>query len=218
MKLYPIGLIGLEQQRIVVVGGGNVATRKVTGLLAAGAVVTVISPALSPELVRLADRQQITVVQRAYHDGDLADTWLVIAATNNPRVNDQVWQEAEQRGCLVNVVDDPARGNFIVPAVIHRGEITITISTGGASPALARRLRERLESFIGPEYGDLAALLAELRPYMQARFPDPAVRSQVAFRLVDSDLADIIRADGLAAARARATALLAEIEAASSPG
>ncbi len=218
MKSYPIGLIGLEQRRTVVVGGGSVATRKVTGLLAVGAVVTVISPALSPELKRLADQQQITVIERPYRDGDLADTWLVIAATDDPRVNDQVWQEAGRRGCLVNVVDDPARGNFIVPAVIHRGEITITISTGGASPALARRLRERFESFIGREYGDLAALLAELRPHLQARFPDPAVRSQAAFRLVDSDLADIIRTDGLDAARARAKALLVEIETETSSG
>lgn len=216
MKLYPIGLIGLEQRRTVVVGGGSVATRKVTGLLAAGAAVTVISPMLSAELKRLADQQQITVIERPYRDGDLAETWLVIAATNDPRVNDQVWQEAERRGCLVNVVDDSARCNFIVPAVIRRGEITITISTGGASPALARRLRERLESLIGPEYGDLAALLAELRPQLQARFTDPEVRLRATLYLVDSDLIDIIRTNGLDSARARARALLAEIETESS--
>lgn len=217
MKMYPINLISLEQRRTVVVGGGSVAARKVAGLLAAGATVTVISPALSPELTHLAEQNQITVVERAYREGDLAGAWLVIAATDDPRVNAQLWQEAERRGCLVNVVDDPAHCNFIVPAVLRRGEMVMTISTGGASPALARRLRERLDSLIGPEYGDLAALLAELRLHLQARFPDPDVRSQIAYRLVDSELADIIRADGLDAARARATALLAEIETASSP-
>jgi precorrin-2 dehydrogenase/sirohydrochlorin ferrochelatase len=218
MKLYPINLINLERRQTVVVGGGSVATRKVSGLLAAGARVTVISPELSPELTNLVEQGQIAFVERAYREGDLAGAWLVIAATGEPQVNQQVWQEAERRGCLVNVVDDPAHCNFIVPAVLRRGEMMITISTGGASPALARRLRERLESVIGPEYGDLAALLAELRPHLQARFPDPGVRSQVAYRLVDSDLAEIIRADGLAAARTRALALLAEIETASSPG
>jgi siroheme synthase-like protein len=148
-----------------------------------------------------------------YRQGDLADAVLVIAATNNPSINEAVWQEAEQRGCLVNVVDDPPHCNFIVPAIVRRGEVVVTVSTGGASPALARRLREQLETLIGPEYGELTALLAELRPVLQTRFGDEEIRTQAAFRLVDSDLADIIRRRGLDAARARAQELLAEFEA-----
>lgn len=213
MDVYPIGLIGLDRRRTVVVGGGKVAARKVAGLLEVGAQVTVISPAFVPDLRVLAGHRRVTLVSRAYHQGDLADAVLVIAATNNPSINEAVWQEAEQRGCLVNVVDDPPHCNFIVPAIVRRGEVVVTVSTGGASPALARRLREQLESLIGPEYGELAALLAELRPVLQARFEDEKIRTQAAFRLVDSDLGDIIRHRGLDAARARAQELLAEFEA-----
>jgi precorrin-2 dehydrogenase/sirohydrochlorin ferrochelatase len=213
MDVYPIGLIGLEQRKTVVIGGGKVAIRKVAGLLEAGARVTVISPAFMPELRVMELTRSITLVSRAYQAGDLADAFLVIAATNNADINERVWQEARERGCLVNVVDDPARCNFIVPAVIRRGEVTVTISTGGASPALARRLRERLESQIGPEVGALAGLLAELRPELQTRFQDDDLRTQAAFRLVDSDLAEIIRRQGLDAARARAQELLSEMEA-----
>jgi precorrin-2 dehydrogenase/sirohydrochlorin ferrochelatase len=211
MDVYPIGLIGLERRRTVVVGGGKVAARKVAGLLDAGAEVTVISPAFVPELRVLAGRG-VTLISRAYRQGDLADVFLVIAATNNPSINESVWQEAEERGCLVNVVDDPTRCNFIVPAIVRRGEVVVTVSTGGASPALARRLREQLETLIGPEYGELGALLAELRPVLQTRFENEEIRTQAAFRLVDSDLADIIRHRGLDAARARAQELLAEFE------
>jgi precorrin-2 dehydrogenase/sirohydrochlorin ferrochelatase len=212
MDVYPIGLIGLDQRKTVVIGGGKVAARKVTGLLEAGAQVTVISPAFVPELRVLAGSRRVTLTGRAYREGDLADAFLVIAATDNAGINEQVWQEAQERGCLVNVVDDPARCNFIVPAVVRRGEVIVTVSTGGASPALARRLREQLESLIGPEVGGLATLLAELRPELQTRFQDDDVRTQAAFRLVDSNLAEIIRRHGLDAARIRAQELLAEME------
>ena len=213
MDVYPIGLIGLEARQTVVIGGGKVAARKVAGLLEAGARVTVISPAFVPELRLRAGTRRVKLVSRAYQEGDLAEAFLVIAATNNADINERVWQEAQTRGCLVNVVDDPARCNFIVPAVVRRGEVTVTVSTGGASPALARRLREQLENLIGPEVGALAGLLAELRPEFQARFPDDDRRTEVAFRLVDSNLADVIRRQGLDAARLRAQEMLAEMEA-----
>ncbi len=208
MKTYSICLIGLDRRRTVVVGGGSIATRKVTGLLEAGARVTVISPTLTSELKTLAEAGRITVIERPYRQGDLADAFLVIAATDDLAVNEAVWQEAEQRGCLVNVVDDPPHCNFILPAIVRRGEVTIAISTGGASPALARRLREWLEMLIGPEYGDLATLLAELRPELRSRYPDEKGRMEAAFRLVDSDLLNIMREKGLDEARARAWKLL----------
>ncbi len=106
-----------------------------------------------------------------------------------------------RRGCLVNVVDDPDHSNFIVPAVLRR-EIAVTICTGGASPALARRLRERLDELIPPEYGDFAALLAELRPELLARFGAGQPRLGAALRLVDSDVLQVLHEQGMAAARA----------------
>jgi len=209
MKVYPICLIGLKGRRAVVVGGGAVAARKVAGLLEADARVTVISPILAPELESLVAAGRITPVKRPYRPGDLDGAFLVIAATDDATVNQAVWQEAERRRCLVNVVDDPTHSNFIMPAVVRRGEVTIAISTGGASPALARRLRERLEALIGPEYGELARLLAELRPELRAHHPEERARREAAFRLVDADLLEVISREGVDQARKRARKLLA---------
>jgi precorrin-2 dehydrogenase/sirohydrochlorin ferrochelatase len=209
MKTYPIYLVGMERRRVVVVGGGSVAARKVEGLLEAGARVTVISPILTPELEALAEARRIAVIGRPYRQGDLAGAFLVIAATSDPDVNQAVWRESEQCGCLVNVVDDPAHCNFITPAIVRRGEVTLAISTGGASPALARRLREQLEAQVGPEYGELASLLAELRPELRARYREEKARQEAAFRLANSDLLSIIKKKGMDEARRRAWELLA---------
>jgi len=200
----------LERRHTIVVGGGNVAARKVGELLEADARVTVISPTLTPGLKALAEAGRITVVGRPYRKGDLFNTFLVIAATDDPDVNQTIWQDAEQHGCLVNVVDDPAHCHFITPAVIRRGDVTVTVSTGGTSPALARRLRERLETLIGPEYGQLAALLAELRPELRSRYAEEKDRQEAAFRLVDSELIGIIKEKGIGEARVRAWQLLTE--------
>jgi precorrin-2 dehydrogenase/sirohydrochlorin ferrochelatase len=208
MKTYPINLIGLETRRCVVVGGGAVATRKLAGLLAAGARVTVISLELSTELESRAAEKQITVLRRAYEPGDLSGAFLVIAATDDPPTNAAVWDEARQLGCLINAVDDPAHSNFILPAVVRRGEVNLAISTGGASPTLARRLREQLETQVGPEYGDLAGLMAELRPEIMLQLPPGEARQAAAQRLLDSDLLEVVRRDGIEAARRRARELL----------
>jgi precorrin-2 dehydrogenase/sirohydrochlorin ferrochelatase len=208
MKSYPINLIGLETRRCVVVGGGEVAARKLAGLLAAGARVTVISPEVSSEVGRLTAEGRITLLQRPYESGDLAGAFLVIAATDDSPTNAAVWQEAGRLGCLINAVDDPAHSNFILPAVVRRGEVNLAISTGGASPALARRLREQLETQVGPEYGDLAGLMAEMRPALMREFPPGEARQAAAQRLLESDLLEVVRRDGIETARRRARELL----------
>jgi precorrin-2 dehydrogenase/sirohydrochlorin ferrochelatase len=177
-----------------------VAARKVEGLLAADAQVKIISPVCSPELQVMSDMGAVTFVQRPYRNGDLEGAFLAIAATDDPTVNQAVWAEAVERGCLVNVVDDPQHSSFILPAVVQRGEMSIAISTGGGSPALARRLRERIEGFIGQEYGILTELLAELRPELIAGFPAGQARLQAALRIVDSDILHVIQSQGKAAA------------------
>lgn len=182
-------------------GGGSIAARKAGSLLEAGAQITVISPAVVPELRSLAEKGLIRLLERAYQAGDLAGAFLAFAATDDPEVNRAVWEEGNRTGCLVNAVDDPAHSNFIMPAVVRRGEMAIAISTGGASPALARRLREWLDTLISPEYGQLVELLAELRPDLLARFGAGEERLAVALRLVDSDLLDIIRQEGREAAK-----------------
>jgi precorrin-2 dehydrogenase/sirohydrochlorin ferrochelatase len=190
----------MQARQTVVIGGGQVAARKVDGLLAADAQVKVISPVLVPELQLLSDSGVITFIQRSYQDGDLEDAFLVVAATDEVTVNHAVWAEAMKRGCLINVVDDPEHSTFILPAVLQRGEMSLTISTGGGSPALARRLRERLEDIIGPEYGTLTELMTELRPELMASFPPGKARLQAALRIVDSNILQVIQDQGRDAA------------------
>ena len=201
-------LVGLEQRLSVVVGGGRVAARKVEALLDAGARVVVISPALVPELERYGQAGRIQVVARPYQPGDLAGAFLVVIATDDPVANQAARQEAMQRGCLVNLVDDPARSTFILPAVLRRGEITIAVSTGGASPALARLVREQLEGMIGAEYEQLADLLAELRPALLTRFDTEELRLAAIRSLASPATLDLLRRAGPAAARQYALELL----------
>jgi len=200
VKTYTICLIGLQARETVVVGGGSVAARKVEGLLVADAQVKVISPVIVPELQTLVASNAITYVQRAYQSGDLENVFLTIAATDDPSVNHSVWAEATRRGCLVNVVDDPEHSTFILPAILQRGEMSVAVSTGGGSPALARRLRERLEDIFGTEYGVLTELLAELRPEIKSSFPPGKARLQAALRVVDSKILHIIQNQGRDAA------------------
>ena len=209
MQTYPVCLVGLEQRRTVVIGGGKVAARKAQALLAAGASITAISPEFCLEFQSLAESgAPVEMVRRSYQPGDLQGAFLVIAATDDPSVNQAVWDEARERSCLINVVDDPGRSNFILPAVVTRGELKIAITTGGASPALARRLREQLEVQIGPEYAGLAQLLAELRRELHERFSPGEPRRQAALHLVDSDLLAVLRQEGSQAARTLALDLL----------
>lgn len=176
------------------------AARKVEGLLAADAQVKVISPVLIPELQKLVDSGSISYTQRSYQDGDLEGSFLAIAATDDVCVNHAVWNEATRRGCLINIVDDPEHSTFILPAILQRGELSIAVSTGGGSPALARRLRDRLDEVIEPENGTLTEIMAELRPELIANFPPGNPRLQAALRIVDSNILHIIQNQGRDAA------------------
>src|SRR5512138_3066061 len=151
MNYYPIYL-NLQQQRCVVIGGGPIAEGKVHGLLEAEANVTLIAPAVTPGLQALITTQRVTYYARVYQPGDLAEAFLVVGATDDRAVNEQIWQEAQDRHILVNIVDDTPHCNFIAPATLRSGDLTVAISTGGKAPALAVRLREELERTLGQEY------------------------------------------------------------------
>jgi len=159
---YPVSL-NIRGRRCVVVGGGEVALRKVKVLLEHGADVVVISPDLCPELARLAESGKINGRKRAYETGDLAGAFLVIAATDDAVINRQVAGEARSKSFLVNVVDDAENSDFIVPSYLRRDGLTIAVSTAGQSPALARKIRTRLEKEITDQYGALTRLIAEVR-------------------------------------------------------
>lgn len=147
----------------MVVGGGPVALRKVKALLEHEANVEVISPELCPELSQLAKSRAIQVLQKNYNGGDLQGAFIAIAATDDGEINNKVAEEARAKGVLVNVVDDSEHSDFIVPSQLRRGDITIAVSTAGKSPALARKIRTRLEKDFGTEYASLALLVDEVR-------------------------------------------------------
>ncbi|MFC1977077.1 bifunctional precorrin-2 dehydrogenase/sirohydrochlorin ferrochelatase [Chloroflexota bacterium] len=159
---YPI-FLNISGRGCVVVGGGQVAFRKVKTLLEHGAVVAVVSPDLCSELNQLAKSGQIRVLQRSYRAGDLQDAVIAIAATDDSNTNLEVAKEGRKRAILVNVVDDAESSDFIAPSYVRRGDVTIAVSTAGRSPALARKIRTRLEKDFGDEYASLALLLDEVR-------------------------------------------------------
>ena len=163
MKYFPISL-NIIGRSCTVVGGGRVAARKVAALLEYGGDVRIISPALIGELQNLQQTGQISWLPRNYQPGDLNDSFLVIAATDDEQVQEKVYREAEKNGQLVNVADVPERCNFILPATVTRDSLTVSVSTAGNSPALASRLREELETTIRPEHGILGEMLGLIRP------------------------------------------------------
>ncbi|MSQ07176.1 MAG: bifunctional precorrin-2 dehydrogenase/sirohydrochlorin ferrochelatase [Dehalococcoidia bacterium] len=165
---YPVYL-NLAGKRCVILGGGMVAEGKVSALLDAGVQLTVISPQASRGIQAAARRGDLEWQQRVYQPGDLQGAALVIAATNVWSVNQEICQEAEGLGILLNVADDPDLCNFIAPALVKRGAVTLAISTGGASPALARKLRETLSQEPVLEWADLAEVLARVRQELKLR-------------------------------------------------
>ena len=198
---YPI-LLNLRGRRVVVIGGGRVAARKAADLLDAGALITLISPALHPDLAALAERLDVRLT--AYQPGMLADLrpLLVFAATDSALGNQQVAAEARDLGLLVSLADDGSAGDFASMAAIRRGEITIGLATGGASPALAAYLREKLEAVVGEEYATLARWLGELRPLVRAQVSPEARRRDLWRAILASPALDHLRAGDEAGARA----------------
>ena len=159
---YPVSL-NVSGKRCVVVGGGQVALRKVRALLECGANVEVISPEFCSELVELAEDRRISVSYRQYQLGDLKNAFIAIAATDNSDINRKVVKEAQSNAILVNIADDAENSNFILPSYLRRGDVAIAVSTAGRSPALARKIRTRLEEVFGDEYASLALLVDEVR-------------------------------------------------------
>ena len=192
MDYYP-AFLDLRGRNCLVVGGGAVAERKVESLLECGALVKVVTREATSALAELARSGSIELGLRDYISDDLLGIFLVIAATDDPTVQARIGSEAKERGLLVNVVDDPANCTFIVPAVARRGELSIAVSTGGRSPALAARIREKLEGLFGPEYEEWVDLLGQLRETLALRFPDAEERKAAWYRVVDSNCLELIR-------------------------
>ncbi len=159
---YPVYL-NLAGKRCVILGGGNIAQGKIAALRQAGAQITVISPDATPGIRRAAQRGDVEWLERKYQPGDLEGSFVAVAATNVWHVNREIYEEAERTGVLLNVVDDPDLCSFIAPSIVKRDPVTLAISTGGASPALARKLRETLAEDANLRWADLANVLSQAR-------------------------------------------------------
>ncbi|MDO8885938.1 bifunctional precorrin-2 dehydrogenase/sirohydrochlorin ferrochelatase [Candidatus Oleimmundimicrobium sp.] len=192
MTYYPVYL-NLKNKKCVVVGGGNVAERKVLALIDCGAKVTVISPKLTKLLERLKSEGKIEHIGREYEKGDLKGAFVVIGATDNSSVNKEIYKEASALNLLVNIVDVPEICNFIVPSLVRRGDLTISISTSGKAPALAKKIRLKLEKEFGPEYEPYLNLLGEIREKIKEKYDLADERNKAWGRILESNILKLIR-------------------------
>ena len=194
---YPI-FLDLTGKRCLVVGEGAEMVSKIRGLIEAGAEVLYVNPRASDEIAALARRGEMVWAAREFAPQDLDGCFLVIARLED---NSEIFRLAEERGVLCNAVDDPEHCRFIFGSVHRQGELTIAISTNGVAPALAVRLKERLQREIGPEYAVLLELLQQIRAEIRARIPDFARRRELWYRIIDSGALEKIRAGEIEEAR-----------------
>jgi siroheme synthase-like protein len=191
---YPL-FMDLEGRRCLVVGGGPVGTEKVEKLLDHGAVMRLVAPRITRELREMVDDGRVAEWRaRPYRPEDLDGVQLVISATNLDAINRMVWQDAEARCLPVNIVDVPPLCQFIVPSIVRRGELAVAISTGGASPVVAKHIRRDLEERYGPEWEALVALLRDLRDALKDRYTDMPSRRDAVERLMATDVVERLAA------------------------
>lgn len=200
-RYYPV-LLKLEGKRCAVIGERRAVEERVRGLLDAGAEVTVISPELRPALKPLFDAGAFTWIRREYQSGDLDGCFLVVTAARDPEVSRRVFREAESRGVLASAVDDEPHCRFIYPAIHRQGNLIVTVSSSGRSPALASRLRDRFARETGPEYARLLELLGGMRSGLRERFSDFEERKRICYELADSAALDLLRRGDERGARA----------------
>lgn len=201
LPLYPVNLL-VAGRRCLVVGGGPIAARKAEGLLACGATVHVVASEVGADMRAL----DVTWDERPYQTGDLAGSRLVVTATGVAEVDAAVFADGEAAGIWVNSADDPANCSFTLPAVVRRGPVVLTVSTGGHSPALAVWLKERIGAEVGPEYEVLATLLSDERAAVRAQ--GRSTEGMDWRSALDSDMLDLIRSGRVQQAKERLQACL----------
>ena len=192
MQYYPVNL-DIRGRRCLVVGGGAVGTRKAETLLGCGARVTVVSPRMTPRLLEIANTGAITVKKRSYRASDLDGMFLVIGATNDTPLHRKLYADAERRKILCNIADQPDICNFILPSVVRRGDLVISISTSGKSPAFAKRLRKDLEKMFGEEYATFLRLMGAIRQRLLAGAHTPEMHKASFEKLIERGLIERIK-------------------------
>jgi len=206
MKYYPVNL-DLKSRRCLVVGGGSVGTRKVMTLLKCGAMLTVVSPVVSQQIREFANSKSLTLKKRHYQTSDMNGMFLVIGATNDENLNWRVHTDAERIGKLCNIADRPEICNFILPSIVNRGDLIITVSTSGKSPAFAKKLRQDIEKQFGEEYGIFLQLMGAIRKKLLLRSHAPEAHKSTFEKLISKGLLEMIRDDR----KDKANQLLADV-------
>ena len=202
MIVYPVNL-NIKDKKCIVVGGGNVAERKVKSLLRANAAVNVISPNLTPTLQDLVMKKKVNYIARNYQAGDIKGCFLVICATDNKEINKTVAEEADALGLLFNVIDDSKESNFTVPAVIKRADLILTVSTNGKSPAVSRQIKEELSQMYGDEYGSFLKLIAKYRQELKYRVKNSKERENFWRENMNKDILTLLKDGRLNEAEAK---------------
>jgi len=192
MRYYPVNL-DIKNRACLVIGGGGVGTRKVKTLVECGAEVTVVSPEVSAQLEKMAGDNLIFLEKRAYRATDLQGKFLVIGATDDEALNRRIHADAEGLNTLCNIADRPEICNFILPAIVNRGDLVIAVSTSGKSPAYAKKLRKELEKQFGEEYGPLLRLMGAIRERLLSEKHEPEAHKPLFEKLIAAGLLDLIR-------------------------
>ena len=199
MKLYPV-FLNIEHRSVVVIGGGDVALRKIRDLLMAGAQISAISPEFHKDILKLSEEQggNLKLIKREYREGDLMDASLAFSTTDDPEINRRVFSEAAEKNIFINSADDPPHCSFIVPSWNQRGDLVLALSTGGASPAMSARLRRELEAHLPENIESMLIVLREARTMLMSedefRLLGPTERGDLLKKIVNSDtlLSDLI--------------------------
>jgi len=192
MRYYPVNL-DIRNRKCLIVGGGSVSLRKTERLLKCGAKISVVSPVVTERLAALADNGAIVLHKRPYRSSDINDMFLVIAATDNEKLNRQISGDAKRHNILCNIVDYPEGSDFILPSTVNRGDLQIAVSTSGNSPAFAKKLQKQMENQFGEEYLVFLKLMGAIRKKLLSEEHNPEKHKLIFEQLVESDLAEMIK-------------------------
>jgi precorrin-2 dehydrogenase/sirohydrochlorin ferrochelatase len=199
-QYYPV-FLDIAGKKCIIVGGGKVAERKCLPILAAGARVTIISPKITSVLEKQREKGMLRHIGRNYRTGDIRSAFVVIVATDSEEINRKVVSDARAEGVLLNVVDNPSLCNFIVPSVLRRGALTIAVSTGGVSPAMARTIRKRLEGLYGTDFSKYLSFLKDIRIEVMEEIQDKRRRGLLLKELASDGILQVLMQNGFQTAR-----------------
>jgi len=192
VRYYPL-FLDIRNKKCLVVGGGSVGIRKTETLIRCGAEVTVISKTFSTDFSEIGNKKNPLLVNKYYEPSDIEGMVLVFAATNDRDLNERIRADAEKQGKLYSIADDPDKSCFIAPSVVERGDLTIAVSTGGQSPALAKKLRKNLETLYGPEYGEFLSIMGSFRKRILEKGHDPETHKHLFRQVIDRDVPSMIK-------------------------